>query len=157
MKNLSFLLLLLAAPLFSFAQTANFPVEGELVVVNKWGSRGFFMMESFFKESGNEIVAKIGKQEFEQVKARCDSKVWPSEFDGGFELSEEEEALFYENLNQLKMYRICTYQHIFNGEKFEEKAIIRIPYEGNETWNENVTWEGNVYFIINNEDVVLRE
>lgn len=157
MKNLGLILfLLLAAPLFSFAQNSNFPVEGELVSVENWGSRGFYMMESFFKETGKEIIAKIGQEEFNLMKSRCGSSSWPSEFDSGFELSEEEEALFYENLNKLKMYRICTYQHIFNGEKFEEKAIIRIPYEGNESWNIDVSWDGNVYFIINNEDVILK-
>jgi hypothetical protein len=131
--------------------------KGQLVKVSDWNSRGIFILESFFEETKDDLVAQIGIEEFEVLKMKCSSSAWPSEMDAGFELTEEQEAAFYEHLNTLEMYRIATYVHKFKGRVFEKTAVLRVPYEGNESWSEGVVWEGNVYFILNDAAVYLAD
>ncbi len=58
-----------------------------------------------------------------------------------------------EKLNELKMYKIVTYQHKFNGHVFDKYVILKISYQGNESWDPNLKWDKDVYFIIKETDV----
>ena len=136
------------------AQQGNlsFPVQGERVTVTNWGSRCIYIVsDAYFNQTKDSIIAKIGADEFNAMAAGCTRNAWPNGFYDGDAL---DDAAAKKKLNQLKMYRIATYQHIFNGKVFERYAILRIPYQGNEEWDRNVTWEGNRYFLLQEKDVV---
>lgn len=123
---------------------SKFPVKGELVKVTAWGGLSVYIMGTFFNETKGDIIAKIGEQEFNVMKERCSEKGWPEGFYDS-ENSEERDGL--------KIYRIATYTHKFNGKSFQQYAILRVPYEENKDWKPGVKWEGNMYFLIPNEAV----
>lgn len=145
MKGIFFSSLLLLGIMAS-AQKApsKFPVKGEPVKVTAWGGLSVYIMGTFFNETKGDIIAKIGEQEFNIMKERCTEKGWPE----GFYDSENEAER-----NGLKMYRIATYTHKFNGKSFQQYAILRIPYEDNKSWKPEVKWEGSLYFLIPNDAV----
>ncbi len=152
----SFLLVISAAAFGQSANTsASFPVKGQLVKVTDWGSRSIYILSgNFFLETKDSIVAQVGEEEFNEIRDKCSSGDWPK---GLYkpDLSDEEDKAFDDRLNKLKMYRIATFTHIYNGITFERHVILRVPYEENKNWDKSVQWEGNVYFLLKEIDVEI--
>lgn len=145
-RILSFLVLIMV---FANSYSQNKP----LVKVNNWGSRAYYLLDGYFKETKSDIIKLVGEEEFDKIKKNCGSGAWPSEFKTGDGMSDNDEKVFYEKLNKLKMFKIATYQHKYNGLIFDRYVILKIPYHENEFWNSNVKWDEDVYFIINEADV----
>ena len=156
MKNIFFTILVCISGA-AFSQPGNpgvsFPVKGQLVKVTDWGSRSIYILGgNFFLETKDSIVAQVGEQEFDEMTKKCSSGDWPK---GLYkpDLGDEEDKAFDTSLNKLKMYRIATYTHIYNGITFERHVILRVPYEENKNWDKTVEWEENVYFLLKEKDV----
>jgi uncharacterized protein YceK len=131
----------------------HYPVKGNLVRVKNWGSRALMILsDNYFSATKDSIIFQIGQQEFDELKSRCSASGWP----GGLYvsgLSEKDDAAFDLKLNNLKMYQIASYTHIYNGMTFDRYVILRVPYEENASWDSNVKWVGNVYFLLKEADV----
>ncbi len=133
----------------------QYPVKGNLVKVKNWGSRALMILsDNYFAATQDSIIFQVGQQEFDELKSRCSASGWPKGlYVSG--LSDEEDAAFDQKLNGLKMYQIAAYTHIYNGKKFDRHVILRVPYEENENWNQEVKWMGNVYFLLKEADVEM--
>jgi hypothetical protein len=131
----------------------HFPVKGELVTVNDWGSRSlYFISTTFFAETKDSILLQTGQQEFDEMEKKCGVSGWPK----GFYIAglpPEEDKIFDAKLNKLKMYKIAAYTHIYNGKLFARHVILRIPFEENRSWDPGIQWEGNIYFLLEEKDV----
>jgi hypothetical protein len=154
-----FILLLLS--LQSIAQpgfTENkFPVKGELVNVKNWGSRALMILsDNYFSATRDSIIYQVGDQEFEEISKHCAANGWP---DGLYSpgSSGQDEKSFDEKLNKLKIYRIATYTHIYNGKTFDRYIILRVPFEENKGWDATVRWTGKVYFLLKESDIEIRK
>jgi len=137
------------------AQFSNtqFPVKGNLVTVTGWGSRSLYIIsDAFFTATKDSIVAQIGEKEFGEMQYKCSVSGWPAGFYRA-DLTDEEDKAFEQRLNQLKMFRIAAYTHVFNGKTFERYVILRIPYEENRAWDPEISWDGNIYFLLKEKDV----
>lgn len=136
-------------------QPAKPPVKGQLASVKDWGSRSLYIIsDAFFNDTRGAIIGQIGEEEFAEVEKHCKVAGWP---DGLYvsDLSEEQDKAFDIKLNRLKMYKIASYEHIFNGKKFDRYVILRVPFAENKAWDSGVKWEGNVYFLIKENDVTV--
>jgi hypothetical protein len=133
----------------TYSQTQTKP----LVKVNQWGNRALYILDGFFNETKDDIINQVGEEEYNKIKTNSQSSSWPKEFNTEYGQSDDDEKKFYEKLNKLKMYKIATYQHKYNGNVFEKYVILKIPYHTNEFWDSNVKWDKDVYFILNESDV----
>jgi len=133
----------------------QYPVKGNLVKVKDWGSRALMILsDNYFAATQDSIIFQVGQQEFDELKPRCSASGWPKGlYVSG--LSEEEDAAFDNRLNGLKMYQIASYTHVYNGKTFDRHVILRVPYEENKNWDQEVKWVGNVYFLLKETDVEL--
>ncbi|MEO7924516.1 MAG: hypothetical protein ABIR30_12620 [Chitinophagaceae bacterium] len=151
MKQLFLAVLLYASlPVFSQGGTS---VNAQRAIVTHWGSRAIILLsDNYFLETKDSIIAQIGQEEFDNMKNKCSKNGWP---DGLYssDLSEEEDRKFDSLLNNLKMYSIASYTHIYYGTRFDRYVILRVPYEENKEWNANVKWDWNVYFLLKEKDV----
>lgn len=135
--------------------TGSFPVKGEPVIVRDWGSRALIILsDSYFDATKDSIISKIGQEEFEEMQKRCSTSGWP---DGFYKsgLSDDEDKAYDEKLGRLKMYRIASYTHIYNGKVFDRYAILRVPFEENKSLDPAIVWKGNIYFLLHEKDVEL--
>jgi len=148
------LVVLVGLSMHAFSQT-SFPVKGELVKVKDWDSRSIIQFENFFDATQGSIIAQVGKEEFDNLKSRCTNAGWPV---GIYrpDLTNEEDEAFDSLLNKLRMYKIAAYTHIYNGKTFDRYVILRVPYDENKNWDTNVKWEGNIYFLLKEDDVINR-
>ncbi len=134
-------------------ESRKFPVKGVLVNVIDWGSRSLIMLtDAFFNETKDSIILQIGEQEFDKMKNKCSTSGWPEGFYKSG-LSDDEENIFHATLNNLKMYKIATFTHIYNGIAFSPHVILRIPFEENKSWNPGIKWEEDIYFLMEEKDV----
>ncbi|UEG49376.1 hypothetical protein LK994_12110 [Ferruginibacter lapsinanis] len=124
-------------------------IEKKQVKVTNWGSRAIYIMGGYFKETKDEIVSQTGEALFEEIENKCSSAAWPAALND----MDSEDSIVTAKMNRLKLYRIATYQHKFNGNVFDKYVILEVPYVGNEDWDANVKWEGSVYFIIKEKDI----
>lgn len=152
MKRIIYLVVLIFLFTNSYSQSSPV-ISSPLVKVNEWGSRAYYLLDGYFKETKSDIIKLVGEEEFNKIKKNCGSGAWPSEFRPSDGISDADEKTFYEKLNKLKMFKIATYQHKYNGNIFDKYVILKIPYHENEFWNSNVKWDEDVYFIIKETDV----
>ncbi len=133
----------------------HYPVKGNLVKVKDWGSRALMILsDNYFAATQDSIIFQVGQLEFDELKSRCSASGWPK----GLYVSgvpDEEDAAFDKKLNSLKMYQIAAYTHVYNGKTFDRYVILRVPYEENKSWDPEVKWVGNVYFILKEADVEI--
>jgi hypothetical protein len=136
------------------AQQTEYPVEGKLTGVKEWGSLSILIGNAFFDATQDSIVMQIGLEEFIEMKTKCSSSGWPEGFyQSG--LNEEEDKAYEEKLNRLHKYRIASYTHIYNGTVYDRYVILRIPYEKNKTWDQELKWMGNIYFLVKEKDCMI--
>lgn len=152
--------LILLAILFNganaYSQDRTFPVKGRSAEVLKWGSLSIIIGSSFFDATQDSIISKIGISEFEEMKEKCSTAGWPEGF-YQFGLDEVADSMRELKMGRLKMYGIGSYRHIYNGQLFERYIIIRVPYEENKNWDPEIKWEGNIYFLLKENDVKLND
>jgi hypothetical protein len=130
------------------------PAPGDSVKPTSYGGVGVFITPSYFKETEKGLIKKIGAAKLEDVKAKCSSSGWPEGFFAvDYSASEEEQQKTYQKMNELKMYALTTYTHIYNGRKFGEIMIVQIPYEENKNWKPEMKWEGDLYLLIPLADI----
>ncbi|MBL0069391.1 MAG: hypothetical protein IPP39_13155 [Chitinophagaceae bacterium] len=133
---------------------ATYPVKGLLMSVKDWGSRSIMILNAFFEETKDSIISQIGEEEFDEMKSNCSSSGWPQGvYSSG--MSDEDEVAFDRKLNELKMYRIASYTHKYNGKIFDRYVIVRVPFEENKNWNPSIQWKGNIYFLLKEKDIEL--
>ncbi len=138
----------------SVTTPVNFPVNGELVRVLDWGSRSIMLGTSFFNETKDSIILRIGQEEFDEMKSKCSSSGWPEGiYKSG--LSDEEDKAFDQKLNELKMYKIASFTHKYNGKTFDRYVILRVPFEENKLWDPPMQWGDNIYFLLKEKDIQL--
>lgn len=149
----AFLLLQFGTKAQLASESRKFPVKGTLANVIDWGSRSLIMLsDAFFDETEDSIIVQIGQQEFNEMKNKCSTSGWPEGFYKSG-LSHEEENIFHATLNKLKMYKIATFTHMYNGVAFSPHVILRIPFDENKFWNLSIKWENNIYFLMEEKDV----
>ncbi len=152
-------IVLLVALFFSVsnieAQSPKYPVKGTPVDVVRWGSLSVIIMKGFFNETKDSIIESIGKAEFDEMQFKCSSSGWPVTF-YKFGMGDEEDTAFEKKLMTLKKYRIAGFQHVYNGIPYERYTIVRVPYDENKDWDPSLQWEGNIYFLLNESDVIVK-
>lgn len=122
------------------------------VKVKNWGSLAVYITETFFAETKEDIIKQIGEDEFNWMKTHCSESGWPTNF-SPIGLEEEAQAKFEKHRNELKLLRVASYQHKYNGNVFDRYVVLRVPYEQNRSWDDKLSWERSFYFIIKEEDV----
>lgn len=120
--------------------------------VKSWGSLAVYITETFFAETEEDIIKQIGEDEFNWMKTHCSESGWPVNF-SPIGLDEEAQAKFEKHRNELKLFRIASYQHKYNGNLFDRYVVLRVPYEDNKSWDDKLNWERSFYFIIKEEDI----
>lgn len=142
-----------ANPLTVIVTVDSTPLHAPVKVIS-WGSRAIYLLgDSYFNETKDDIIAQIGQTKFDDMKNKCSSAGWPSAMYN----DNDADSIVDAKMNQLKMYQIAAYQHKYNGNVFDRYVILEVPYAENAEWDPTVTWEGSIYFIIKEADVVSKK
>lgn len=152
------LLIILFSLVYSYGQ-ANYRQDTVKVKVKNWGTRGRILMPAYFTLMEPKVVAQVGKEEFEKIKAFSNSDSWPVAMQGSMTLngaggvdSIQRHQAFYRKLDELKLYQVAKFNFTKDGVDWGNRVILRVTYKGNENWDRNAKWD-TVYFILR-EDAV---
>ena len=149
MRTILMIALILKASLIH-AQNKRFPVKGHLSQVTEWGSLSLWIGKDFFAATKDSVISQIGEDEFNEMMYRCSTAGWPAGFYKSG-MSDAEDKTFEEKLGTLRMYKIASFRHIYNGVVYDRYSILRIPFDENENWDPAFKWNGNIYFLIKEE------
>ncbi|MRG45845.1 hypothetical protein GFS24_12015 [Chitinophaga sp. SYP-B3965] len=154
MRRTVLICLLVVLGTYCFAQQGP---AGEMqqnkVRITNWKRTVYrFAPDYWDNKQQDEIVAKIGQEEFEKMKAFADKPVVPAEMSMISGKARKDSVAQSERLNRLNIYRIATYTHVSKSGKVFEMAVLHVPYEENRAWDDQVKW-GPLYFFIENRFV----
>lgn len=154
MRKIVMFVLLLMAGYYCNAQNGSYNGSlNERVRITKWGQKVFGFPDNYWNNKwSEEIIEKIGEEEFEKAKSSLKGYDLPVEMSMISGIKMVDTAALYKRMDRLKMYRIATYTQGGEGGKIFEMAILRVPYEDNKEWEGNAKW-GVLYFFIENKYV----
>ncbi|WP_205508854.1 hypothetical protein [Longitalea arenae] len=141
--------------LFSIAQsqvanTDNWPYP--LVQVLDWSKRGIINGDDFYANTKDQIIRQIGEVEFNKLEKHDDVYGWPQSlrknlFDRTDTAAQKKVDA---NFEKLKVYKIVTYTHIFEGKNWGKYVILKAPYKENSFLDSPGKWEA-IYFVMKEE------
>ena len=123
-----------------------------LTEVKDWGQRSMIIVDEVWNNIKDQLIAQIGEEGYNDVRAHYDYKSIPEQmsvYSAGKRKNLQELS---SKLSTLKVFKIASYDHIFQGKNWGKYLILKCPYEENKNWDTTAKWD-IVYFIIK-EDFV---
>ncbi len=151
MKRLISLVLILTLATGSIKAQSKDTIRWVPIKVKNWSSMAVYITETFFAETKDDIIKQLGEDEFNWMKTHCSEYGWPVNF-SPTGLDEEAQIKFEKHRNELKLFKVASYHHKYNGNVFDRYAVLQVPYDQNRSWDDKLHWERSFYFIIKEED-----
>ena len=147
--------LLLFSGMISKGQSTSKKDEFPLVQtesVTDWGHKiMMYGMDYWTDDMKLHMLTQMSEREFEKVKSSPKNTPCAMTIFCGKKMKSLDSLNF--RLSKLKLYKIATYVKKEKDHNVS-MAVIRVPYEGNESWDEDATWD-TAYFLI--PDKYIRE
>lgn len=149
MKKIVLLLCILVTCIGLNAQVGNANEKKyPLAYINNWSERSMITIDEVFDGGKKEILTQISEEEFEKVKVFNKMQNQPPQmrFDLRFVKDTVARMDYYQKLGQLRMFKIATFKHFFQGTDWGNYVILRVPYNENVIWDKSAKWD-TVYFL----------
>src|SRR5688500_12440710 len=117
-----------------------------LVHVTNWTEKSYEVREGFWESTKNEMIAKIGEEQFNKIKKWSDNKMMPNALlfsDGNRKVPLEE---YLKRLSSLKVYQVVETTQVTDGTNFGKYTVLAVPYQ-ELYWDKTAKWD-TVYFVI---------
>lgn len=146
------ILFMIIQPVFVFSQQVDNSKRVRVTVTDSWKSKSFLLVEDFWENKKEPIESQLGAGSMEIIKKYSYWKNIPAQmniFNGSKKTGITELA---ERLDRLKVYKIATFRHIYQGIDWGELVILEVPYDENKDWDPAAKWD-IVYFIVKAEAI----
>ena len=147
MKKIRVYLLLCFAFNFTYAQN-NVGEQLHAVKVKDWGQKTFMVTDVFWNIAKDEVINKIGKDRFENLRKYSSNDKIPIAFqlwDGNVDHKKVNFEEYKKRLGTLKVYKYITFNYKEEGKVFNQ-MILSVPYQ-KLYWDNASKWD-TVYFMI---------
>ncbi len=135
------------------AQKENNKNKYPLVHVTNWKEKSYKLYDGFWESTKDELISKMGEEEFEKIKKWSDITIIPKAFevwDGNRKVPMDE---YIKRLSSLKVYKVVEVTQITDGTNFGKYTILAVPYQ-ELYWDKTAKWD-TVYFVIKSGVVEL--
>jgi hypothetical protein len=133
----------------AIAEVKSINSNPPLVKVLDWQQRGMINGDDLYEHTKDEIIRQIGAEEFVQFEKHDDIYGWPTSL--RFNLFDRrdttERRIVEENFKKLKVYKIATYNHVFDGKDWGKYVILKAPYTENSFLDSPGKWDA-IYFLM---------
>lgn len=122
------------------------------VRVLDWDRWSMTFVDNFFTEYTDTLIQQIGLDGIEEVKKHGRISGWPASFQYQVKFVKDTIARkdFYNRLSKLKVFKIASFNHIYQGKNWGPYVILKVPYKENVTIVKDSTWKENIdmYFLL---------
>jgi hypothetical protein len=121
--------------------------------VKDWAQASVVIVDDVWANIKQQIISQVGEDGYNEIRSHYDYKSIPpqmSVYGGGKKKDLKELSA---KLSSLKVYKVASYDHIFQGKDWGKYIILKCPYEENKNWDTTAKWYV-VYFILKSDYVL---